>query len=130
MYPVTLEENKSAKKRLAQLIKELRGDTTQREFARLLGTSYTTIQDWEKQIRLPSPKNLKRLAQFKGWTQAELLHYIFPSGVYAEQCGEVDPVERIITHLQHLSPAQMQTVSDYLASSINQQNSIQNSMQQ
>jgi transcriptional regulator with XRE-family HTH domain len=127
---VTLEESKTAKARLAQLIKDLRGNTTQREFARLLGTSYTTIQDWEKQIRLPNPKNLKRIAQFKGCTQAELIHYIFPSGVYAEQHEAVDPVERIITHLQNLSPAQMQTVNEYLASSLNQQNNLQNSIQQ
>lgn len=122
------EENASAKERLAQLIKELRGNTTQREFARLIGTSYTAIQDWEKQIRLPSLKNLKRLAQLKGWTQAELFHYIFPSGIYAEPDEEHDSVRRIITHLQDLSPTQIQTVSEYLASSMKQQNNAQDSI--
>ena len=126
---MALEESKSAKERLAKLVKELRGNATQREFARFLGTSYTAIQDWEKGIRLPSSKNLRRIAQLKKWTQAELFQYLFPSGVYAEQAEDVDPVQRIITHLQMLSPAQIQTVNEYLVSSINFQENPQENLQ-
>jgi transcriptional regulator with XRE-family HTH domain len=116
-------DSKSAKKRLAQLVKELRGKATQREFARLLGTSYTAIQDWEKQIRLPNAKNLRRIAHLKGWTQEDLIHYIFHPDMKIEQ-GNVDSVERIITHLQTLSPAQVQTLSEYLEMTINHQQKV------
>ncbi|NJR60607.1 MAG: helix-turn-helix transcriptional regulator [Cyanobacteria bacterium CRU_2_1] len=58
---VTSGDDQLAKERLAQLIRDLRGQATQREFAKRLGTSYTAVQDWEKQIRLPSEKILSGL---------------------------------------------------------------------
>jgi transcriptional regulator with XRE-family HTH domain len=108
-----------AKERLAQLIKELRGDTTQREFAKLLGTSYTAIQDWEKQIRLPKEKNLKRIAQLKGWTEEELLHYLFLPDAQP-QIAPTDPLELLITQVQTLSLPQMQQLSAYLNAQLSQ----------
>lgn len=116
---VTSGNDTLAKKRLAQLIKTLRGSTTQREFAKLLGTSYTAIQDWEKQIRLPKENNLHRIAQLKGWTQEELLRYLFvldesphtPSG---------DPLAAIIQQVQTLSLTQMQQLNEYLTAHLSQ----------
>jgi transcriptional regulator with XRE-family HTH domain len=70
-------EDKFAKQNLAELLKDLRNNQTQRQFARRLGTSYTSIQNWEKQIRLPSEKNLQRIAQLQGWTYEKLLIYLF-----------------------------------------------------
>lgn len=110
---VVSENLKSPTTRLSLLIKELRGKTSQREFAKLLGISYTTIQDWEKQIRLPNSKNLQRLSKLKGWTQAELLHHLFSSGVQVEH-QNVDPIEHMVSNLQNLSPEQMQILSEYL----------------
>lgn len=110
---VTSENDELARKRLAQLIRELRGQTTQREFAKQLGTSYTAVQDWEKQIRLPKEINLKRIAQLKGWTQEELLHYLFLSDA-PSQIASVDPFEIVVTHIQALSLSQKQQLSDYL----------------
>ena len=110
---VTSGDDRVAKERLAQLIKDLRGQITQREFARRLGTSYTAVQDWEKQIRLPSDKNLKRIAELKGWSQAELVRYIFCPDTPLEM-ENIDPVEGIIAQVQELSQEQMQRLMDYL----------------
>lgn len=70
-------EDTLVKQHLAELLRELRGSETQRQFAKRLGTSYTSIQDWEKQIRLPSEKNLQRIAQLKDWTYEELILFLF-----------------------------------------------------
>ncbi|NJR57994.1 MAG: helix-turn-helix transcriptional regulator [Cyanobacteria bacterium CRU_2_1] len=110
---VISENDKLARESLAKLIKDLRGNATQREFARLLGTSYTAVQDWEKQIRLPNDKNLKRIAELKGWTQEELVRYIFRTDPQFEIEG-VDPVEHIIAQTRNLSLAQMQQLLEHL----------------
>jgi transcriptional regulator with XRE-family HTH domain len=70
-------EDGFAKKNLAELLKILRNNDTQRQFAKRLGTSYTSVQNWEKQIRLPSEKNLQRIAQLQGWTYEKLVVYLF-----------------------------------------------------
>lgn len=116
---VTSGNDELAKEKLAQLIKELRGHTTQREFAKLLGTSYTSVQDWEKKIRLPKENNLRRIAQIKGWTQEELLRYLF----FLDKQSEIistDPLEIIILQTQTLSLTQMQQLSDYLTIQLTQ----------
>ncbi|NJL22748.1 MAG: helix-turn-helix domain-containing protein [Leptolyngbyaceae cyanobacterium SM1_3_5] len=118
---VAAESDKFAKERLAQLIKELRGRTTQREFAKLLGTSYTSIQDWEKQIRLPSENNLKRIAQLKGWTQEELLKYLFVQDASPEP-AQVDRLETIIAQIEVLPLPQMQQLATYLDARLSQSN--------
>jgi transcriptional regulator with XRE-family HTH domain len=110
---VTSGDNRLAKERLAQLVKDLRGRVTQREFAKRLGTSYTAVQDWEKQIRLPSDKNLKRIAELKGWTQEELIRYIFCPDTYST-IDFADPIERIIAQVRELSQEQVQRLMDYL----------------
>lgn len=102
-----------AKERLAKLIKELRGHATQREFAKMLGTSYTAIQDWEKQVRLPKDINLGRIAKLKGWTQDELFRYLFVLDAQSE-IFPADSLEIIFTHIQSLSLSQMQELSHYL----------------
>lgn len=121
---VASENDNLAKERLAQLIKELRGCTTQREFAKLLGTSYTSIQDWEKQIRLPKEKNLKRIAQLKGWTQEELLRYLFLSDSQSLITSS-EPFEILITQVQTLSLPQMQQLRDYLNAQLAQVQNVQ-----
>lgn len=106
-------DDKLAKQRLAQLVKELRGKATQREFARMLGTSYTAVQDWEKQVRLPKGENLERIAQLKGWTQAELLSYLFLSDTQSQIIAS-NSFEIILSHLQNLSPCEIRKLSDRL----------------
>ncbi|MEB3359653.1 MAG: helix-turn-helix transcriptional regulator [Synechococcales bacterium] len=116
---VTSGNEQRARARLAQLLKELRGRKTQREFAKLLGTSYTALQDWEKQVRLPREENLKRIAQLKGWPEEELLHYLFHASANSESLPE-DPLEAIMVQVQTLSLLQLEKLKDYLATRLNQ----------
>lgn len=110
---VVAGEDNLAKKRLAKFLKQLRGKATQRQFAKQLGTSYTALQDWEKQIRLPNNESLKRIAQLKGWTHEELVRHVFCPDTPPE-IANTDLLETIVAYVQHLSPTQMQTLSDYL----------------
>lgn len=108
-----------AKERLARLIKELRGQKTQREFAKLLGTSYTAVQDWEKQIRLPKEENLRRIAQLKEWTQEELLYHLFLPKPRSET-DLTSQLKVLIDQIQNLSLIEMQTLRDHLNAQLNQ----------
>jgi transcriptional regulator with XRE-family HTH domain len=119
MSEIFVDDEKSAKERFAKLIKQLRGDASQREFAKQLGISYTTIQDWEKQIRLPNEKNLKHIAEFLGWTYVDLVRYIFcPKSqlnhrtadstdrafewlIIHSEALSLDQILRLINHLSH-----------------------------
>jgi transcriptional regulator with XRE-family HTH domain len=116
---VTSETDKLAKERLARLVRNLRGQKTQREFAKLLGTSYTAVQDWEKQIRLPKGKNLGRIAQLQGWTQEDLMRYLFLPDVHMVPSA-VDPLELVMMDIQNLSPEQLRKLSVYLNAKLNQ----------
>lgn len=121
---VTSGNEQLAKERLAQLIKELRGQATQREFAKLLGTSYTAIQDWEKQIRLPKENNLSRIAKLKGWSQEDLLLYLYHLDDES-QVTEIDPLESIISRVRTLSLTQMEALSRYLNAQLSQIETVQ-----
>ena len=100
-------EDTLAKRKLAELLKELRGSDTQRQFSKRLGTSYTSIQDWEKQIRLPSEKNLQRIAQLKGWSYYELVLFLFASDAQSV-IATTEPFEIIMACLPKLSLIQRQ----------------------
>lgn len=49
-------------------------DMTQRDLAKALGVSVSTVSDWEKGNRNPSVEKLTELAGFFGMTETELLH--------------------------------------------------------
>ncbi|MEM6403916.1 MAG: helix-turn-helix transcriptional regulator [Cyanobacteria bacterium P01_D01_bin.116] len=52
--------------RLAELIKELRGATSQRRFSQQLGVSKSSVNFWESGLSFPDTENLEKLANFKG----------------------------------------------------------------
>ncbi|VXD25201.1 helix-turn-helix domain-containing protein [Planktothrix paucivesiculata] len=64
------------KEKLASLVREMRGDKSQRSFAKLLGVSYYAVQTWEKQSVWPDDDNLEKLANLKGWTKEQLQLYL------------------------------------------------------
>lgn len=64
------------KQRLANLVRELRGEKSQRNFAKLLGVSYYAVQSWEKQAVWPDNDNLQKIANSKGWTLLQLQVYL------------------------------------------------------
>lgn len=58
--------------RLSNLVRELRGDLSQRQFAKKLGVSDSSVCFWEAGTAWPGTQNLKKLAKMKGWTLDEL----------------------------------------------------------
>jgi transcriptional regulator with XRE-family HTH domain len=65
--------NSDAKRRLSELIKSLRGELTQKEFAHILGVTYGAIQGWENQeVNNPSSTNLAKIAHHAGLTVEQL----------------------------------------------------------
>jgi len=68
--------NDLEKERLAKLLKEVRGNRSQRFYAKLLKVSYTTIQDWEGCRSFPDEDNLKNIAASAGWSLPELEQYL------------------------------------------------------
>lgn len=70
------------KQKLADLVRGLRGEKSQRNFAKLLGVSYYAVQSWEKQAVWPDDDNLQKLANLKGWTLLQMQVYlqVLPKG--------------------------------------------------
>ena len=63
----------NAKRRLSELIKSLRDDLTQKEFAHILGVTYGAIQGWEnEEVNNPSSANLAKIARHAGLTIEQL----------------------------------------------------------
>jgi len=62
----------SRTKRLAALVLELRGDLSQRQFAKKFGVSFSAIHSWESGTSWSETQNLTRLVQLKGWSFDEL----------------------------------------------------------
>ena len=65
-----------SKQRLADLIKSLRGDQSQRTLAKTLGVSFASIQSWENGYAMPSMDNLNLIAAKAGYTLQGLMAYL------------------------------------------------------
>jgi transcriptional regulator with XRE-family HTH domain len=83
--------------RLAELIKELRGATSQRRFSQQLGVSKSSVNFWESGLSFPDTQNLEKLANFKGWTLAELQTYLTEGELPTE-----DSLQQILNKLRSL----------------------------
>lgn len=70
----------SAEERLAVLIKKLRGDKSQRQFAKVLGVSYAAVRSWEESESMPGLKSLEKIADYSNQTLEELLEYLKDEG--------------------------------------------------
>jgi transcriptional regulator with XRE-family HTH domain len=66
----------SKAERLATLVLELRGDLSQRQFAKKLGVSFSAVQSWEARMSWPGTENLRKLAKLKGWSFEDLQTYL------------------------------------------------------
>ncbi|MDJ0578162.1 MAG: helix-turn-helix transcriptional regulator, partial [Xenococcaceae cyanobacterium MO_234.B1] len=53
-----------AQERLSRLIKKLRGDRSQRSFAKSLGVSYASIRTWEEGESMPGIASLQKIAEY------------------------------------------------------------------
>ena len=66
----------TSKQKLASLLRELRGERSQRSFAQFFGVSNQAVQNWEKERTWPDDENLQKLADLKGWTLKQLQAYL------------------------------------------------------
>lgn len=90
-----------AKQRLAELIKDLRGGLTQREFAKRLGVTYSAIQSWENAEVTPNSNNLVKIADYTGLSLQELMSRLTGSKV-GEGKTETNPLY-VTTQLKNMS---------------------------
>lgn len=105
-----------AKQRLAELIKGLRGELTQREFAKRLGVTYGAIQSWENAEVTPSSTNLVKISDYTGLSLQELMSSLTGSKIGIGK-PEANPLY-VVTQLKTMSVADLthlyRAVSDRL----------------
>lgn len=95
--------------RLAKLVVELRGSKSQRQFARELGVSQSSVRFWESYLAWPETENLEKLAALKGWTLSHLQAYLVKG-----ELPEEEPLEQVLKTLRSLpleAVAQVATVA-------------------
>lgn len=59
--------NIDSRRKIARLVRELRGDTPRVTFAKKIGVSHTTIKDWEQSNVSISYENRKKIARLAGY---------------------------------------------------------------
>ncbi len=91
-----------SKERLAALVKSLRGQESQRKFAKSLGVSFASIQSWEAGDAMPSRENLSLLAARAGYTLQGLVSYLDN-----EPLPEGPSVSEIVRQIRTLPPKQL-----------------------
>ncbi len=74
------QESKMNKKRLANLIREARGDISQRQFAKMIGVSQTSVSDWEKGTYFPNLENAEAIARRLGISLSDFVAQIEDEG--------------------------------------------------
>lgn len=68
--------NMHSSERLQKLIKKLRGERSQRQFAKVLGVSYASLRTWEEGESAPLLPNLEKIAKYINQPIEELLNYL------------------------------------------------------
>jgi len=64
-------------RRYADIVKELRGELSQKEFAKLLGVSQSTIHNWENAKNAPDLDGIEKIARIRGQLPQELLTELY-----------------------------------------------------
>ena len=83
--------------RLARLVAELRGSKSQRQFAKELGVSQSSVRFWESNLAWPDTENLEKLAALRGWSLSELQTYLVKGDL-----PEYEPLEQILNTVRSL----------------------------
>ncbi|MDJ0574208.1 MAG: helix-turn-helix transcriptional regulator [Xenococcaceae cyanobacterium MO_234.B1] len=65
-----------SQERLSRLIKQLRGEQSQRAFAKTLGVSYAAVRSWEECETMPGIKSLQKIATYSKQSVENLLNYL------------------------------------------------------
>ncbi|MBD2437392.1 helix-turn-helix domain-containing protein [Nostoc sp. FACHB-110] len=92
------------RKKLAQIIREARGDRSQGRFARDLGVNPGTLRNWELADSEPSLDNLKAIADATGKNLLQLIAEI--TGVDTETLPEPKKAEDVMAIASRLDKAE------------------------
>lgn len=105
-----------AQERLSSLIKNLRGERSQRNFAKSIGVSYASIRTWEEGESMPSVTNLKKIASYSNQSVEQLLDYL--SGSEDKSSKNDLPVfttaDEVIPYLRQISKQEAVKLADFL----------------
>ena len=89
--------------RLVLLLQQLRGDLSQRQFAKELGVTHSTVQSWEAKLSWPGTQNLKKLASLKVCSLDQLEAYLEGDLVEVTLGDRVElPISRILLAVRSL----------------------------
>lgn len=83
--------------RLARLVAELRGSKSQRQFAKELDVSQSSVRFWESHLAWPDTENLQKLARLKGWELQDLQNYLTKGDL-----PDPEPLEQILDKVRSL----------------------------
>ncbi len=75
--PISTVLDVEGKKRLGDVVRQLRQDKTQKEFAKMLDVSQSTLSMWESGKVTPDLENLEKLAEVWGKTPEEFVAYLY-----------------------------------------------------
>ena len=73
---ICLVTEMAAEERLSNFIKELRGDISQRSFAKMIGVSYASVRAWEECESMPSISSLEKIAEYSNQSIEQLLAFL------------------------------------------------------
>ncbi len=107
----------TAQERLSSLIKKLRGDRSQRQFAKLLGVSYAAIRSWEECESMPGVSSLSKIASYSHQSVEELLNYLKEGGQDKSQLPSPPPVflaEDLIPQIKQLPKVEKIKLAQFL----------------
>jgi transcriptional regulator with XRE-family HTH domain len=76
-HPISTVLDEEGKKRLGDIVRQLRKNLTQREFANSLGIGQSTLSMWESGKVTPDLENLEKLAEVWGKTPEEFVAYLY-----------------------------------------------------
>lgn len=99
---VTMDEE--AKKRLKQILEQVRAGRSQRQFARDLGVSLGTVQNWLSGDSFPSSEKLEKVAVVAGMSLEQLFVYL--KGDDATRRGNPEVAEDVLIHAKELNKEQ------------------------
>lgn len=110
-----------AQERLSNLIKELRGERSQRNFAKSLGVSYASVRTWEEGESMPSVKNLKKIAKYSNQSVEELLNHLSGEGENKSSINKVPSLkiaEEVIPYIKDLPKKESAKLAKFLIEKI------------
>ena len=83
--------------RLANLMRRLRGSQSQRQLAKRLGVSHSSVNLWESGQAWPETENLEKLAACKCWSLQDLQTYLVKGDL-----PNSEPLEQMLNMVRSL----------------------------